>query len=217
MPANADRRLLQADVEEHDLPGIGVRYELDALEGGTACVVVHHSGRRDVYVVPRGGGDPRAALTLTDAQARVLGAVLSGAYFRPAVVEDIEAVVGTLLIDWVTIGEASPAAGRSIAEMEIRRRTKMTVAAILRGTEPIVAPEPTEVLQAGDRLVIVGRQEDLPAFVRHVVGDDSAAAEGEQSVESTHQQGDDSAAAEGEQSVESTHQRRDVRRSGRTR
>ena len=46
--------------------------------------------------------------------------MLSGAYFQPAIVEDIEAVVGTLLIDWVTLHEASPAAGRSIAELEIR-------------------------------------------------------------------------------------------------
>ena len=33
-----------------------------------------------------------------------------------------------------------------------------------------MAPEPTEVLRAGDRLVVVGRQEDLRAFVHHVVG-----------------------------------------------
>ena len=46
----------------------------------------------------------------------------------------------------------------------------MTVAAILRGSESIVAPEPTEVLRAGDRLVVVGRQEDLRTFVHHVVG-----------------------------------------------
>jgi len=165
-----DRRLLQADVVEQLLPGIGARYELEAIEGGTVVVVVHHSGRRDVYVLPRGGGEPRASLTLTDAQARTMGAVLAGAYFRPAVVEDIEAVVGGLLIDWVTLLDDSPAVGRSIADLEIRRRTKMTVAAILRGSDPIIAPEPTEVLRAGDRLVVVGRQEDLGAFVRHVVG-----------------------------------------------
>jgi TrkA domain protein len=165
-----DRRLLQADVLEYDLPGIGVRYQMDALEGGAMCVVVHHSGRRDVYVLPRGGGDPLASLTLTDAQARTIGSALAGAYFKPAVVDDVEAVVGTLLIDWVTLNETSPAIGKSIADMEIRRRTKMTVAAIVRGSEPIVAPEPSEVLRAGDRLVVIGRQEDLRGFVRHVVG-----------------------------------------------
>jgi len=45
----------------------------------------------------------------------------------------------------------------------------MTIAAILREDVPIVAPEPTETLLPGDRLVVIGRQEDLPAFHRHVV------------------------------------------------
>ena len=41
----------------------------------------------------------------------------------------------------------------------------MTVAAILRGRTPRSSrPSPTEVLRAGDRLVVIGRQEDLPAF-----------------------------------------------------
>jgi K+/H+ antiporter YhaU regulatory subunit KhtT len=46
----------------------------------------------------------------------------------------------------------------------------MTVVAILRDDETILAPDPSEALQAGDRLVIVGRQEDLGAFLRLVVG-----------------------------------------------
>ena len=50
----------------------------------------------------RQGRRPAAAVTLTDDQARRLGAILAGAYFKPAVVEEIEAVVGGLLIDWVT-------------------------------------------------------------------------------------------------------------------
>ena len=74
---NADRRLLQADVVEQELPGIGMRYELDAVEGGTVSVTVHHSGRRDVYVLDRRSGEPRAAVVLSDAQARTLGAVLA--------------------------------------------------------------------------------------------------------------------------------------------
>jgi TrkA domain protein len=165
-----DRRLLQPNVVEQALPGIGQRYELEAIEGGIVCVTIHHSGRRDVYILPRGGGDPTATLTLTDAQARTLGAVLAGAYFKPAMVDQIDAVVGNLLIDWFTLDEQSPGAGRSIAELEIRTRTRMTVAAVVRGSESIVAPEPHEVLQAGDQLVVIGRQEDLRDFVRHVVG-----------------------------------------------
>lgn len=162
----------QAEVTEHDLPGIGRRYDLGSVEGTGVCVVLHHSGRRDLYVLSEDDDRDAQVLSFSDAQARTLGAILAGAYFKPAVAEEIEAVIGELLIDWVTVTATSPAAGRSIAEMEIRRQTRMTVAAILRDHQPIVAPEPGEVLQAGDQLVVVGRQEDLPGFVRHVVGDE---------------------------------------------
>jgi TrkA domain protein len=78
-------------------------------------------------------------------------------------------VIGGLLIDWVTLDENSPGAGKTIAELQVRSETKMTIAAILRGHVPLVAPEPTEQLAAGDRLIVVGRQEDLAGFRRHVV------------------------------------------------
>ncbi len=160
------------EVSEQNLPGIGRRYTLRCADGGDVVVVVHNSGRRDLYVVEPGEqpDEPQAAVTLTDDQARRLGAVLGGAYFKPAVVSEVEAVIGDLLIDWVTLRPESPGTGHSIADLEIRRRTRMTVVAILRGDESILAPEPTEVLAAGDRLVVVGRNEDLGAFLALVVG-----------------------------------------------
>lgn len=167
-PPDPKPKVVSSEVTEVPLPGIGQRYDIRAVEGGTVVVVIHHSGRRDLYVVA-GRDEPEASVTLTDSQARSLGAVLGGAYFKPAVVEEIEAVIGGLLIDWVTLDENSPGTGRTIAELQVRSRTKMTVAAILREHVPLVAPEPTETLLAGDRLVVIGRREDLPGFRRHVV------------------------------------------------
>ncbi len=169
-----DRRdrpqLTPAGVTEQNLPGIGRRYDVAAADGGEVTVVLHHSGRRDLYVREPGRPEPNASVSLSDAQARALGAVVGGAYFKPAVVEEIEAVVGELLIDWVTLRADSPGAGQSIAELEIRRRTGMTVAAILRDHESLIAPEPTEVLQPGDRLVVLGRPDDLAKLTATVVG-----------------------------------------------
>jgi TrkA domain protein len=160
------------EVSEQNLPGIGRRYTLRGADGGNVVVVVHNSGRRDLYILEPGAppDEPAGAVALTDDQARRLGAVLGGAYFKPAVVSEVEAVIGDLLIDWVTLRPESPGTGHSIADLEIRRRTRMTVVAILRGDESILAPEPTEVLVAGDRLVVVGRNEDLGAFLALVVG-----------------------------------------------
>ena len=156
-----------SDISEQDLPGIGRRYDLWTPEGERVSVVIHHSGRRDLYAF---AGDDAATVSLTDDQARRLGAVLGGAYFKPAVAQQMEAVIGGLLIDWATVRPTSPAVGRSIADLQIRRRTRMTVAAIVRGDDARVAPDPTEVIEAGDRLVVVGRPEDLGGFLAHVIG-----------------------------------------------
>ena len=157
-------------VSEQDLPGIGRRFDLVCSEGERVSVVIHHSGRRDLYVLQSGSGGRPVTVTLTDDQARRLGAILAGAYFKPAAAAQMEAVIGGLLIDWVTLRADSPGVGRSIADLEIRRRTRMTVAAIVRDDVPLVAPEPNEVLRAGDRLVVVGRPDDLSGFLGVVVG-----------------------------------------------
>ena len=162
-----NHRLRLEGVTEHELPGIGRRYDLVDMDEAEVSVVIHHSGRRDLYLVE--GDEATGARTFTDSQARRLGAVLGGAYFQPAVVEEMEAVIGGLLIDWVTLEARSRGANRSIADLAIRRRTRMTVVAVLRDHVPLIAPEPTEVLLPGDRLVVVGRQEDLPGFLEHVV------------------------------------------------
>jgi len=159
-----------SDVSEQDLPGIGRRFDLVSSEGERVSVVIHHSGRRDLYVTPASGSGRPVTVALTDDQARRLGAILGGAYFKPAAAAQMEAVIGGLLIDWVTLRGDSPAVGRSIADLQIRRRTRMTVAAIVRHDVPLVAPEPAEVFQAGDRLVVVGRPEDLSGFLAVVVG-----------------------------------------------
>jgi len=159
-------------VFEVALPGIGHRYTLPAADGGRVVVVIHHSGRRDVYVFAPGASVDQpasATISLTDDQARRLGAVLGGAYFKPAVVADVETVIGDLLIDWVTVRADSQATGHSIAELEIRRSTRMTVVAILRDGATVLAPGPGERIRADDRLVVVGRQDDLGGFLRHVV------------------------------------------------
>jgi TrkA domain protein len=107
---------------------------------------------------------------LSDQQARKVGAILGGAFFKPAVMEELEAVFGSLLIDWVTLEEASPGAGKTIGELQIRRRTGVTIVAIVRDDQAIPVPEPSELLRAGDRLVIIGRRQDSGPFHKLVVG-----------------------------------------------
>lgn len=158
---------MSPDIDEQDLPGIGRRFEM-ATADGVVTVIVHHSGRRDLYCTSERGD--RVAVSMEDADARRLGAIIAGAYFQPAAVARVEAVVGGLLVDWVTLRRGGPADGRTIAELEIRRRTRMTVVAVLRGDETLLAPDADERLLGGDRVVVVGRPEDLDGLVALVNG-----------------------------------------------
>jgi TrkA domain protein len=157
-------------VNEEDLPGIGRRYELMAAQGKRVVLVLHHSGRRDLYVLQRHSDTPLCAVELTDDQARRIGAILGGAYFKPAVVEEIEDSIGEFIVDWVTLLADAPAVGHSIVDLEIRHRTGMTVIAIIRNRKTITAPDPSEILEVGDRLVVVGPRRHLSRFVDLILG-----------------------------------------------
>ena len=65
-----------------DLPGIGRRYQMTGSNGGRITVIVHHSGRRVVYG-RNADSDQASAVELSDHQARKLGAILGGAFFKP--------------------------------------------------------------------------------------------------------------------------------------
>ncbi len=67
----------------------------------------------------------------------------------------------------------SPAAGRSLAELNLRGVTGATVFAILRGEQALLVPSGAEVLKAGDSLVLAGSQEAL-ASARAMLGGSAA-------------------------------------------
>ncbi len=160
---------MNPDVRVDDLPGIGRRYELTCDDGGILTVVIHHTGRRDLYLLPAGREDV-STVSLSDTQARTAGDVLSGTYFTPTGVRRVQEVIDDLVTDWVVLTPGSPGTGRSIGDLGIRSRTGMAIMAILRGDAVIHEPGAAEVLQPGDRLVITGRRANLPAFQRLVVG-----------------------------------------------
>jgi TrkA domain protein len=92
--------------------------------------------------------------------------VLSGVYFKPTIVEEIEKTIGEFVVDWITLSESSPAAGRTIADLQMRKETGMSVIAVVRGGSVETSPDPYVALEPGDRLVVVGAREDFPKFIR---------------------------------------------------
>ncbi|MBC7976930.1 MAG: cation:proton antiporter [Myxococcales bacterium] len=66
----------------------------------------------------------------------------------------------------VTLAATSPAVGQSLAGLDLRARTGVTVLAIARGDHGTVTPSPTEPLHAGDVLAMTGSDEAITAARR---------------------------------------------------
>jgi TrkA domain protein len=150
-------------VRETQIPGVGVRYELD-LEGGEHIgVIVHRSGRRELTTYS--SRDPDAVqwrLSMTAVESRIVGDLLGGIQLVENLVEVQQRVEG-LVIDWLPLPAGSHFAGRSIGDAEVRSRTGVSIVAVIRGDTAFPAPGPELRLEADDTLVVVGTAEGIEA------------------------------------------------------
>ena len=154
-------------VTQTRLPGVGTKFAFGTAHGGRIAVIQHNDGLREIYFFRRRDDDePSAVIQLEDDEARQLGAVVGGAYERPKVVEELEMAFGELAIEWVPVPEGSPAIGHTLTDCGFRARTGITIIAILREPEPVTGAQPSDVIQAGDTLVTVGKLGQYPAFRR---------------------------------------------------
>jgi K+:H+ antiporter subunit KhtT len=156
---------MPVDLRETRLPGVGVKYAFRTAQGGRLSVIIHNDGQRDIYYYRRADDeDPTAVVELHDDEARQLGAILGGAYERPRIVEELEMALGELQIEWVPVPDTSPGIGHTLAKLQLRARTGVTVIAILREPEPVSGAQPDDVIQQGDTLVAVGKAGQFAQF-----------------------------------------------------
>lgn len=149
------------NIEETPLPGVGIRYSFETESGERVSVLHHHSGRHDVFLGDREDPDTaRQVLQLTDDDSRTLAELL-GTSRVVRQIDELQQTVAGLTIEWVTIASDSPAAGRTIGDLEIRSSTGVTVVAAARGGRTLPVPGPEFVLEAEDTVVIIGRPQDM--------------------------------------------------------
>ncbi len=146
------------DLRETRLPGVGVKYAFQTGAGARIAVILHTDGIREIYYFRHAGDEePRAVIRLDDDEARQLGAVLGGAYERPKIVEELEMALGEFQIEWIKVPTGSWVHGRTLSEAAFRKRTGVTVIAILRESESIAGAQPDDVILEGDTIVVVGK------------------------------------------------------------
>jgi len=150
-------------VRETQVPGVGVRYELALESGQRIGVLVHRSGRREL--LHYSARDPDAVETemvLTAAEGKVVADLLGGTQLLESLTQMQQRVEG-LAIDWLPVPAASPFAGRTIADAQVRTRTGVSIVAVIRGDQAYPAPGPEFGLEADDTAVVVGTPDGITA------------------------------------------------------
>jgi TrkA domain protein len=153
-------------VEEVALPGVGRKFTITVQSGDRLVIVVHNSGKRELQYFEAGEDDePRAALDLTDEEAREVGAILAGVLFHPEAVGDTQSKLGQKVIEWIKVLPGSRLAGKRVGEIPLPPGAHLL--AVDRPGAPLVPnPGPEVVLEVGDTLVVAGSREAVEALKR---------------------------------------------------
>lgn len=150
--------------KETDLTGIGKKYTLKLNAGNNLAIIMHLSGKREIFYFDDPDDDPQFHFVMNEEEAQLLGSVLLGSYFKPEQEQQRELLMGKLSIEWVTIEKNCPLVNKSILESEIRQKTGITIIAIIRGNDSIINPQPDEKIFEKDTLVAVGNREQTKIF-----------------------------------------------------
>ncbi|HUW02573.1 MAG TPA: cation:proton antiporter regulatory subunit [Acidimicrobiales bacterium] len=149
------------EVQETQLPGVGVRHDFETETGQRVGVVVHRDGRREVLVYDTDDPDACSSLLeLSSSDTRTVAELLGASQVTEAVAAVQQDIEG-LAIEWFTLGASSPAVGATIRDGEYRSRTGVSVVAVIRGDESVPAPAPDFMFGEGDIAVAVGTLEGL--------------------------------------------------------
>lgn len=143
-------------IEETSLPGVGLRFDFIAEDGGRIGVVHHKTGRKELFVCT--AEDPDSAvmtLHLSDEESHALSEALGGATVTESLT-DLQQKIEGLAIDWLNVDAGTPYAGKTIGDARIRTRTGVSVVAVIRGDQAYPAPGPGFHVEADDTLVVVG-------------------------------------------------------------
>lgn len=149
---------------EADLPGFGKKFSIKLKSGQELILIIHSTGKRELYLMQ--GEEASCVIELTQDEAKELGFLMAGAKYEAVSTGRMEAILKELVIEWVKVEEGSKFIDKTIAELEIRRKTGVSVVAIDRQGKLIPTPDPfKEKILPGDILVVIGTRQQLNSFL----------------------------------------------------
>jgi TrkA domain protein len=152
--------------KQTELPGIGKRFSIKLSSGQIVSIIIHHSGKREIYVLDE-DGEVECTVTLTDQEAREMGMVLAGAFYQPVEGDKMQMLLKQMVMEWIELPENSPLIGKTLAEADIRKKTGVIVLGVVRDNEIYPAPDPKSFrFKKGDIAIVVGNREQIDNFMR---------------------------------------------------
>ncbi len=152
------------DIRETDLPGIGKKYSISLRDGRELVLVIYNTGKREIYLMEE--EETLCVFDLTEEEAKELGFLLAGALYQPIKTDKMELILKEVVMEWVKIETGSNFINKTIAELQIRRTTGVSVIAIDRKGRIIPSPDPyREKIELGDILIVVGTRPQINHFM----------------------------------------------------
>lgn len=155
------------------LPGIGQKITMKTAEKSMLVVVVHHTGKREVYFFDHFDNDEADfVMDLSSEETRELAAQLLGATYQPVDVEKIRMFKKQIIVDYITLKEESIFAYKTIEEADIRNKTGATIIGIVQGDDITAIPETDTTLKPGDVLMSIGKDEQIATLTEFCNGEE---------------------------------------------
>lgn len=162
---------MSVHVERAELPGIGIRHDLETETGRRISIVTLRDGGRELAIADEDDPDRAVdAVALTDGEATALSEVLGGSVILTQLA-GLRKQVDGLSTSQITLRADSPFGDRRLGDTKARTLTRCSIVAIVRaGGVVIPAPAPEDSLHIGDTLVAVGTPAGLEHLARIIDG-----------------------------------------------
>ena len=158
-------------ISEVFLPGVERKFQVEVLSGDRLVIVIHDDGTRELYHFKRNNLDrPASVMRLTDGEARQIAGIIGGLTYVPRSLPMAEVLLGDLVLEWFTVERGAACIGRTIRDLEVRRRTGASIVSIIEPDQTSrTNPEPHTVLNEGATLIVAGDRRTINALKRLLV------------------------------------------------
>jgi CPA2 family monovalent cation:H+ antiporter-2 len=167
--AAATRRIVAIvrQLNPHATMIVRTRYvaEIDALYRLGATEVIPEEFETSVEIFARVLRRLRIPRNVINVQIDIIRqeryGMLRGVSLPRQSMQDIQHLLAATLTETYLVDETSPAAGKTIRELALRRESGVTIIAAVRGGKPTTNPSPDYRIEPGDTLVLLGNHAEL--------------------------------------------------------